>query len=156
MFAHVGQLTSIRRRRAVLLALGLLLAASLVAVKLGVARAAVSPTMHAFVHEDDSIGLQFDDGTPVGNQSRNVPVIPPGTYTVQVLDDATSHNFHLQGPGVDQQTEIGTMTSPTWSVTLQPGQTYKFVCDNHPDFMFGNFQTSVMSSQAQAMASCLK
>ena len=73
-------------------------------------------------------------------------VIPPGTYSISVLDDATEHNFHILGPGVDQSTDIGGMATPTWSVTLQPGQSYRFQCDNHPDFMWGTFQTSGTAS----------
>ena len=93
--------------------------------------------MHAFVHEDNSIGLTFDDGSAVGNQDRTPPTIPPGTYTIRVVDDATEHNFHLSGPGVDQATGTGDTSSPTWTVTLQPGSTYKFQCDTHSDFMYG-------------------
>jgi hypothetical protein len=108
----------------------------------GRGHAAVSQNMSAFVHEDDSIGLKFADGSAVGGQTAVPLVIPPGTYSISVLDDATEHNFHLSGPGVDQSTDIGGVSTPTWSVTLQPGQSYRFQCDNHPDFMWGTFQTS--------------
>ena len=104
--------------------------------------AAVSPVMNGYVHEDDSIGLNFADGTPVGSQDRVPPTIPPGTYTINVVDDADIHNFHLTGPGVDQQTDVGGTSTPTWTVTFQPGSTYRFQCDEHPDFMWGEFQTS--------------
>jgi plastocyanin len=104
--------------------------------------AAVSSTMHAFVHEDASIGLTFDDGTNVGNQATTPPTIPPGTYTIQAVDDAFTHNFHLAGPGVDVSTTIGGTGTPTWTVTLQSGGQYRFVCDDHPDFMYGVFNTS--------------
>jgi hypothetical protein len=104
--------------------------------------AAVSQTMHAFVHEDETIGLRFDDGSDVGNQARSAPVIPPGTYTIQVVDDAGAHNFHLTGPGVDVGTTIGGMGTPTWTVMFQPGAHYRFQCDDHPDFMYGEFDTS--------------
>src|SRR5581483_10362403 len=45
------------------------------ALGLGAARsdAAVSQTMHAFVHVDESIGLTFDDGSAVGSQGREPP-----------------------------------------------------------------------------------
>jgi hypothetical protein len=105
-------------------------------------QAAVSATMHAFVHDDETIGLSFDDGSPVGSQARTPPTIPPGTYTIQVVDDAHAHNFHLTGPGVDVGTSIDDAVSPTWTVTFQPGSTYRYQCDAHPDFMFGVFQTS--------------
>ena len=79
--------------------------------------AAVSPTMHAYVHEDASIGLTFDDGTDVGNQAPTPPTIPAGTYTIRVVDDAFTHNFHLGGPGVDVGTTIGGTGTPTFTVT---------------------------------------
>ena len=130
--------------------LAMVLLAATVALKLGAgsSHAAVSPTMHAFVHEDNSIGLTFDDGTGIGNQDRTPPTIPPGAYTIRVIDDATEHNFHLFGPGVDMATDTGGVSSPTWSVTLQPGSTYKFQCDTHFDFMYGVFQTSGTASSS--------
>jgi hypothetical protein len=136
--------SSIPRARFIPALLAMVLLGATVALKLGVgsSHAAVSPTMHAFVHEDQTIGLTFDDGTSVGNQARNPPVIPPGAYTIRVVDDATEHNFHLQGPGVDQATDTGGTSSPTWTVTLQPGSTYRFQCDSHADFMYGVFLTS--------------
>lgn len=100
---------------------------------------AVSSTLHAFVHDDESIGLTYDDGSPVGNQSRVPPTIPPGTYTVKVIDDTTQHNFHLTGPGVEQSTGIGDMGTPSWTVTFQAGGQYEYLCDEHPDFMYGYF-----------------
>ena len=123
------------------------LALLLLAVHAAVAsQRAVSPTMHAYVHPDESIGLTFDDGTQVGNQARTPPVIPPGTYTIRVIDDTPEHNFHLAGPGVDQQTDTGGSSSPTWVVTLQPGSKYHFQCDTHVDFMYGDFTTSGTST----------
>jgi len=106
------------------------------------AHAAVSQTMHAFVHEDATIGLTFDDGSAVGNQAGVPPTIPPGTYTIRAVDDALTHNFHLYGPGVDVMTTIGGTATPTWTVTFQPGGQYRFVCDDHADFMYGLFNTS--------------
>jgi plastocyanin len=100
---------------------------------------AVSSTLHAFVHDDSTIGLTYDDGSDVGSQARVPPTIPPGTYTIKVLDDAHDHNFHITGPGVEQSTDIGGSSSPTWTVTFQPGGAYEFLCDAHPDFMYGNF-----------------
>ena len=135
-----------RRMGLAALATCLVVGTTTLALYLGVAHAAVSQTMHGFVHPDDSIGLTFDDGSQVGNQAAVPPTVPPGTYTIRVLDDASEHNFHLVGPGVDQSTDIGNPGTPTWTVTLQSGSTYKFVCDNHPDFMYGNFQTSGTSS----------
>jgi hypothetical protein len=131
-----------RRLRYIPVVLGVIVCAAAGARAALSSQTAVSQTMHAFVHDDESIGLRFDDGSDVGNQARNAPVIPPGTYTIQAVDDSGAHNFHLQGPGVDVGTTIGGLQSPTWTVTLQPGAHYRFQCDDHPDFMYGEFNTS--------------
>jgi hypothetical protein len=131
-----------RRLRYIPVALGVILCAAVGARTAFSSHSAVSQTMHAFDHDDESIGLRFDDGSDVGNQARNPPVIPPGTYTIQAVDDSGAHNFHLTGPGVDVGTTIGGIQSPTWTVTLQPGAHYRFQCDDHPDFMYGAFDTS--------------
>jgi hypothetical protein len=138
----------IQRARYIPVLLGMVVLAATIALKLGAgsSHAAVSPTMHAVVREDASIGLTFDDGTEVGTQARTPPTIPPGTYTIRVVDSATTHNFHLSGPGVDMATPVDEMTTPTWTVTFQPGATYRFQCDEHADFMYGVFQTSGTSS----------
>jgi len=131
-----------RRFRYIPVALGVFLCAAVGARAALSSHTAVSQTMHAFVHDDESIGLRFDDGSDVGNQARNAPVIPPGTYTIVAVDDSGAHNFHLTGPGVDVGTTIGGLQSPTWTVTFQPGSHYRFQCDDHPDFMYGEFNTS--------------
>ncbi len=150
MKTSMSHISSIQRARFIPVLFAMVLLAATVALKLGAgsSHAAVSPTMHAFVHEDNSIGLTFDDGTPIGSQARTPPTIPPGAYTIRVVDDATEHNFHLMGPGVDVATDTGATSSPTWSVTLQPGSTYKFQCDTHFDFMYGAFQTSGTASSS--------
>lgn len=102
----------------------------------------VSSTLSAFVHDDATIGLSFADGSPVGSQGRVPPTIPAGTYTINVVDDAYEHNFHLTGPGVDLTTDVDGVSSPTWTVTFQPGGSYRFQCDAHPDFMWGAFIAS--------------
>jgi hypothetical protein len=140
----LSRISSDRRTRIITIFAGVTVLVALAALKLGVggSSAAVSPTMHAYVHEDDSIGLTFDDGSVVGNQDRVVPTIPPGTYTIQVVDDADIHDFHLTGTGVDDATSIDQSQTASWTVNFLPGTTYKFVCDNHPDFMYGFFQTT--------------
>src|SRR3954451_7496722 len=108
--------------------------------------AAVSPTMHAVVNENAFIALTFDDGSQVATQARTPPTIPAGTYTIRVTDTAITHNFHLYGPGVQQTTPIDEQVNTTWTVTFQAGQVYHFVCDDHVDLMYGDFQTSGTSS----------
>jgi plastocyanin len=133
---------SIRRARTIPVFLALLVLGSTIALKLGVARsdAAVSPTMHAVVHQDNTITLTFDDGSPVGNQARDALTVPAGTYAVRVVDDTGEHNFHLSGPGVQQATSVDGSDNASWTVTIQAGGTYRFQCDTHADFMYGTFQ----------------
>lgn len=49
------------------------------------------------VGPDQKIGTFYSDG-------RRMTRIPPGTYTIQVHDLSTSHDFHLTGPGVNMKT----------------------------------------------------
>jgi hypothetical protein len=149
------------RARNVPVVLGIVVLAATVALKLGVggshaavsSHTAVSSTLHAYVHESADIGMNFDDGTDVGSQARTPPTIPPGTYTIRVVDDAVTHNFHLTGPGVDQTTPVDDLQTSTWTVTLQPGSTYKFQCDVHSDYMYAAFQTSGTGSSSSGSSS---
>ena len=146
----MSHLVPIPRSRFIPVFAAMVVLAATVALKLGVtgshaavaAHSAVSSVMNGYVYEDDSIGLNFADGTAVGDQDKVPPTIPPGTYTINVDDAADIHNFHLFGPGVDMATDTGGESTPTWTVTFQPGSTYKFQCDTHFDFMWGEFQTS--------------
>ncbi len=77
-----------------------------------------------------SVGPGFDI-------SMDKTSVAAGSYTLNVDDQATSHNFHLSGPGgVDVKTDISGTGNKTFAVTLQKG-TYKFVCDAHPSSMHG-------------------
>jgi hypothetical protein len=149
------------RARNIPVFLGIVVLAATVALKLGVggshaavsSNTAVSSTLHAYVHESADIGMTFDDGTDVGSQGRTPPTIPPGTYTIRVVDDAVTHNFHLTGPGVDQTTPVDDLQTSTWTVTFQPGSTYRFQCDVHADFMYAAFQTSGTGSSTSGGSS---
>lgn len=71
--------------------------------------------------------------------------VDPGTYTIDVHDYATTHNFHLRGPGVDQSTSIeGTTTTTVWTVTFVDGGSYRYVCDAHPLNMKGVFTSGTL------------
>lgn len=61
-----------------------------------------------------------------------------GDYTLVVDDKATSHNFHLTGPGVDVATDVAGESQETFQITLEPGE-YRFVCDPHASSMNGSF-----------------
>jgi hypothetical protein len=65
-----------------------------------------------------------------------------GTYTLVVDDKASSHNFHLTGPGnVDVATDVEAEGKETFTITLEPGE-YEYVCDPHASQMRGSFTVS--------------
>jgi hypothetical protein len=92
---------------------------------------AQSPTLFGVVGPGFSIKLSDASGGVVKN-------LDPGTYTIQVQDNADIHNFHLTGPGVDRATDIEQTGTFVWTVTLSAG-TYHYQCDPHSATMFGNF-----------------
>jgi hypothetical protein len=71
-----------------------------------------------------------------------VTKLKAGKYSITVSDLSSSHNFHLTGPGVNKKTSVGGTGKSTWTVTLQKGKTYRFVCDPHASIMKGSFKTS--------------
>jgi hypothetical protein len=71
--------------------------------------------------------------------------LDPGTYTINVHDYATLHNFDLSGPGVSQSTDVETTANTTWNVTFRDG-TYRFVCDSHPMLMKGSFTAGTVTA----------
>ncbi len=62
--------------------------------------------------------------------------VAAGTYTLKVDDQASSHDFHFTGDGVDVSTDVSGTAEQTFTVTLTPG-TYTFVCDPHSSQMHG-------------------
>lgn len=63
--------------------------------------------------------------------SDDVRTVPAGSYTISIEDQSNMHNFHLIGPGVDEEiTDVGFQGEKSVTVTLQPG-TYTFQCDPH-------------------------
>jgi plastocyanin len=114
--------------------LGVLLALSCagLAAAVSVARpAATDGTLQASVGPGYSITL-LQNGTKVTH-------LDPGTYTIDVNDQADIHNFHLFGPGVEQSTAVEGTGTASWTVTFQDGATYTYVCDAHPGTMIGKF-----------------
>jgi plastocyanin len=66
----------------------------------------------------------------------------PGTYTLNVDDQGTIHDFHFTGPGgVDVKTDVSGTGKKAFTVTLQKG-TYTFVCDPHSSQMHGTLRVS--------------
>ena len=85
---------------------------------------------------EGSVGPGFDisllqDGKPV-------TTLKAGTYTLDVDDQASIHNFHLTGPGVDVKTDVAATGTKTFTMTLKKG-TYHFLCDPHSSSMNGDF-----------------
>jgi hypothetical protein len=77
------------------------------------------------------INLRHPNGTDLTS-------IPGGQYSILVHDLGSAHNFHLQGSGVDEATDIAGTGDATWDVTFVPGA-YTFVCDAHSGTMNGSF-----------------
>ncbi len=77
----------------------------------------------------------------------------PGKITLTISDNASSHNFHLRGPGGKDvaafdvkakknvksvATSVGSTGTSSFTFTLKKG-TYTFVCDPHASSMKGSF-----------------
>lgn len=94
----------------------------------------VAGTLTASVGPGFTISLTNADGTPV-------TTLVAGTYTINVSDKASFHNFHLFGAGgLNQTTNVADVTDTTWTVDLVPGA-YAYVCDPHQaGGMRGTFQ----------------
>jgi hypothetical protein len=103
---------------------------------------AQSPTLFATVGPGFTINLADASGNKVTH-------LDPGTYTIQVDDKASIHNFHLTGPGVDQATGIEDTGTVTWTVTFAAG-TYHYQCDPHALTMKGEFTVGTPSTPPQA------
>ncbi len=110
----------------------LLLAALVAAALAGPGEAlADNPKLQATVGPGFTIRLADSAG-------RTVTQLDPGTYDVVVEDLSEEHNFHLQGPGVNQSTSLPFTGTVTWTVTFAEGR-YTFVCDPHASVMRGSF-----------------
>jgi plastocyanin len=79
----------------------------------------------------------------VRQDGADVERLSPGTYTLSVEDKSGSHNFHLIGPGVDEEvTDVPFVGEKSVTVTLQAG-TYTYQCDPHASQgMKGTFTVS--------------
>jgi plastocyanin len=72
---------------------------------------------------------------------KTFKTLKAGKYTITVSDKSNIHNFHLTGPGLNEEiTTISFVGTKTITVTLKKGKTYKFVCDPHLTTMKGSFK----------------
>lgn len=107
-----------------------LLAVALLGASRGSAAQAQEPKLIATVGPEFTISLTDAQGSRVGK-------LDPGTYEIEVTDRSDFHNFHLQGPGVDETTGVEFTGEATWRVTFRDG-VYAFLCDVHPTSMRGS------------------
>ena len=62
---------------------------------------------------------------------QDAETVKAGTYTLHVEDKSEMHNFHLIGPGVDEEvTDVPFVGEKSVTVTLEKG-TYTYQCDPH-------------------------
>ena len=67
----------------------------------------------------------------VSQNGQDAETVKAGTYTLEVEDKSDQHNFHLIGPGVDEEvTAVPFVGDKSVTVTLQKG-TYTYQCDPH-------------------------
>ena len=99
---------------------------------------AVTPAQAAIPKLVGTVGPGFT--ITLTTSGAKVTKLKAGKYSITVNDLASIHNFDLTGPGVNKKTSIGGTGKTTWTVTLQKGKTYRYVCDAHP-FMTGSFKT---------------
>ena len=120
--------------------LGVLLVLSIagLAAAVSVARpASTDGTLQATVGPGYSINLT-QNGVKVTH-------LDPGSYTIDVNDQADIHNFDLFGPGVKESTGVDTTGTTTWTVTFTDG-TYNYNCDAHPASMNGKFTVGTVQT----------
>ncbi len=87
------------------------------------ARADVIAVLQGSVGPDFVISLKNPDGSIVGH-------LDGGPYEIQVNDQATNHNYHLEGPGVSMATGIPDIQTADWMVSFTDG-VYAYHCDMH-------------------------
>ena len=67
----------------------------------------------------------------VKQDGQDAETVKAGTYTLHVEDKSEMHNFHLIGPGVDEEvTDVPFVGEKSVTVTLEKG-TYTYQCDPH-------------------------
>ena len=70
----------------------------MVAAALAGAAGAANPKLRAVVSDPVNISLTLN--------GQKVSTLKPGKYAIVVSDEASDHDFHLTGPGVDKTTTV--------------------------------------------------
>lgn len=99
-----------------------------------------APALEPGATLEASFGPGFEIGLATA-EGEAVTSVPAGEYTIEVDDRADIHNFHLTGPGADEDSGVSETGRSTWTLVLQPG-TYTFVCDPHASSMRGSFEVT--------------
>jgi plastocyanin len=113
---------------------------SLLGVAVAAALAATAPTAAAPAQSvTGTVGPGFTIGlTKGGHKVTQLKTNTPYRFVIQ--DRATSHDFHLRGPGIDRVlTSVGFQGTKSFTLRLKKG-TYRFFCDPHASFMHGSFR----------------
>jgi hypothetical protein len=101
-------------------------------------------SLNANVGPGSTISLSTPEGALVTS-------LGPGTYDIHVTDQATNHNFHLEGPGVNIATSIDIVETVDWTVEFTDAS-YTYRCDRHASlnggFVAGNPQALVAPTPA--------
>jgi len=122
-------------------AVRLLIGAAFAAFLLGAGGArADNPGLVADVGLGDSYAISLKDANGAA-----VKHLDAGTYKVVVHDHSSIHNFHLDGPGVDVATDVESVETKTFTVSLVDG-TYFFQCDAHVGQMHGSFTVGAVTA----------
>ena len=74
---------------------------------------------------------------------KKVTKLKAGKYAFVISDKASIHSYGLDGPNgfAKDFTSVSFKGTKTITVTLKKGK-YKFYCEPHESFMFGNFTVS--------------
>lgn len=103
---------------------------------LAVSASAAIPKLKGAVGPSFTISLK----TAAGKQ---VKVLKRGKYRFVVKDQASIHNFTLDGPGFEDKTITGTGFTGTKTVTLKLKKgKYKYYCTVHPTIIKGTFKVT--------------
>jgi Copper binding proteins, plastocyanin/azurin family len=105
-----------------------------------------NPVLEGTVGTNDAFVITLLDPT-----GAKVTHLNPGTYTIVVHDRSAEHNFHLDGPGVNQTTDVEGIGDETWTVTFTDG-IYGYQCDPHAGIMKGRFAVGTAQLPAPTAA----
>ena len=82
---------------------------------------AAANTLHAVVESTTPLTLELTTSDGGRVRAGGVRVLAPGRYTVVVEDRSSIDNFHLGGPGIDEQTTLEFVGTVTWTLDFTPG-----------------------------------